>query len=91
MPPRGELRLAGRSSTLKGRGARPPPSGEAGIGKTTIWLTALQAAAERGYRVGRHAAEARLPLAGLNDLLADLVDAWGSRCRSRSGWAWTSH
>ncbi|MEO8510013.1 MAG: AAA family ATPase [Chloroflexota bacterium] len=51
--------------------------GEAGIGKTTIWHAALDAAATRGYRVvvtRPTAAEARLPFAGLNDLFADLAD-----------------
>ncbi len=55
--------------------------GEAGIGKTTIWQAALDAAAERGYRVSLTRpteAEARIPFAGLNDLFGDLVDAWGS-------------
>lgn len=52
--------------------------GEAGIGKTTIWQAALDAAAKRGYRVvvtRPTEAEARLPFAGLNDLFGDLVDA----------------
>ena len=52
--------------------------GEAGIGKTTIWQAALDAAAARGYRVvvtRPTQAEARLPFAGLNDLVGDLVDA----------------
>jgi DNA-binding CsgD family transcriptional regulator len=52
--------------------------GEAGIGKTTIWQAALDAAAGRGYRVvvtRPTEAEARLPFAGLNDLFGDLVDA----------------
>jgi len=52
--------------------------GEAGIGKTTIWQAALDAAAGRGYRVvvtRPTQAEARLPFAGLNDLFGDLADA----------------
>jgi DNA-binding CsgD family transcriptional regulator len=52
--------------------------GEAGIGKSTIWQAALDAAAGRGYRVvvtRPTEAEARLPFAGLNDLFGDLVDA----------------
>lgn len=55
--------------------------GEAGIGKTTIWQTALDSAARRGYQVAvtrPTEAEARLPFAGLSDLFGDLVDAWGS-------------
>ena len=53
--------------------------GEAGIGKTTIWHAAIDAAAGRGYRVlttRPTQAEARLPFAGLNDLFGDLVDAF---------------
>ena len=52
--------------------------GEAGIGKTTIWHAALDAADRRGHRlvVTRPTeAEARLPFAGLNDLFGDLLDA----------------
>ena len=48
-------------------------AGEAGIGKTTLWLAA-KAAADRGYRVmsARPAeAETRLSFAGLTDLLGD--------------------
>ncbi len=51
--------------------------GEAGIGKTTIWQAAIEAASQRGYRVTitrPTAAEARLPFAGLNDLFGELVD-----------------
>ncbi|MBA2634062.1 MAG: AAA family ATPase, partial [Chloroflexi bacterium] len=55
--------------------------GEAGIGKSTIWQAALDAAGGRGYRVivtRPTEAEARLPFAGLNDLVGDLVDTSGS-------------
>jgi DNA-binding CsgD family transcriptional regulator len=51
--------------------------GEAGIGKTTLWQTAVDSAAERGYRVlvSRPAEpETGLAYSGLADLLAD-VDA----------------
>ena len=46
--------------------------GDAGIGKTSIWLAGLEAAAERGYRTlssRPSEAEARLSYAGLADLL----------------------
>ena len=46
--------------------------GEAGIGKTTLWLAAIEAASERGYRVlstRPSAAETRFSFAGLADLL----------------------
>ncbi len=52
--------------------------GEAGIGKTTVWHAALEAAARHGSRVvvtRPTEAEARLPFAGLNDLFGGLVDA----------------
>ena len=78
----GELRLVGSFLDAAGPGARGLLlHGEAGIGKTTIWQAALDAAAGRGYRVvvtRPTEAEARLPFAGLSDLFADLVDAWGS-------------
>ena len=48
--------------------------GEAGIGKTAVWLAALDDAAARGYRVLRCAgeeSEARLSLVGLADLIGD--------------------
>lgn len=51
--------------------------GEAGIGKTTVWLEAVRAAEERGYRVlqARPAeAEAELSYAALSDLLGGVVD-----------------
>ena len=49
--------------------------GEAGIGKTTLWQTAVDAASERGYRVlvSRPAeSETGLAYSGLADLLADV-------------------
>jgi len=57
---------------------RPPPGallleGEAGIGKTTVWDAATEAAEARGFRVLRTRpaeAEAVLALAGVGDLLA---------------------
>ena len=51
--------------------------GEAGIGKSTLWLAAVGAARDRGYRVlvSRPAeAERDLAHAGLGDLLEDLSD-----------------
>ena len=46
--------------------------GEAGIGKTTLWLAGIEAASARGYRVlsaRPSAAETRFSFAGLADLL----------------------
>jgi DNA-binding CsgD family transcriptional regulator len=46
--------------------------GEAGIGKTTLWLAGIDAAASRGYRIlsaRPSEAETRLSFAGLTDLL----------------------
>jgi DNA-binding CsgD family transcriptional regulator len=55
--------------------------GEAGIGKTTVWLAAVDSAADAGYRVlSTRAAEAEsvLAYAALADLLRDVdSDAWG--------------
>ena len=51
--------------------------GEAGAGKTTLWLAAVEEARERGYRVleTRPAeAEAGLPFAGLGDLVEGTLD-----------------
>ena len=51
-------------------------SGEAGIGKTTVWSSAVEVAAAHGARVlVSRPVEAELPLAyaGLGDLLADTV------------------
>ena len=52
-------------------------SGEAGIGKTTVWHAGLDDAIERGYRVlvtRPTEAEARIPFAALNDLFGELLD-----------------
>jgi len=52
-------------------------SGEAGVGKTILWLTGVDAAAARGYRIlsTRPAeAEAQFSFAGMSDLLGDVVD-----------------
>src|SRR4051812_3887923 len=49
-------------------------SGEAGIGKTTVWLAALELAARRGYRVlstRPSGVEAEWSFAGLDDLLGN--------------------
>jgi DNA-binding CsgD family transcriptional regulator len=51
--------------------------GEAGIGKTTLWLAGIAAAEERGFRVlvSRPAeAEMELGYVGLTDLLAPVLD-----------------
>jgi DNA-binding CsgD family transcriptional regulator len=51
--------------------------GEAGAGKTTLWLAGVEEARERGYRVLETRpveAEARLPFAGLGDLVGSVVD-----------------
>src|ERR1700737_4814088 len=48
--------------------------GEAGIGKTTLWLAGIDAAAARGYRIMScrpSEAEPRFAFAGLADLLGD--------------------
>ncbi|HEY8170049.1 MAG TPA: AAA family ATPase [Candidatus Limnocylindria bacterium] len=78
----GELRLVESFLDAAAPGARGLViEGEAGIGKTTIWQAALDAASLRGYRVvvtRPTEAEARIPFAGLNDLLGEVVDAWGS-------------
>ena len=50
--------------------------GEAGAGKTTLWLAAVEEARERGYSVleTRPAeTEAALPFAGLGDLVGGVV------------------
>ena len=50
--------------------------GEAGIGKTTLWLAGIEAAAARGYRVlasRPSEAEARFSFVGLSDLLGDVA------------------
>ncbi|HSC93084.1 MAG TPA: AAA family ATPase [Gaiellaceae bacterium] len=51
--------------------------GEAGIGKTTLWLAAVEAARQRGFRVlvARPAeAERELGFAALGDVLADVLE-----------------
>jgi DNA-binding CsgD family transcriptional regulator len=52
-------------------------SGEAGVGKTTLWRAGVEAARERSWRVLETrpaAAEARLAFAGLGDLLDESLD-----------------
>jgi Cdc6-like AAA superfamily ATPase len=52
-------------------------SGDAGIGKTTLWRSAIDQARERGYRVlvcRPTEAEAQLPFAALADLLSSVID-----------------
>src|SRR5215216_3110979 len=51
-------------------------TGDAGVGKTTLWQIAAEKARARGYSVlvtRPSAADARLPFAGLGDLLADVL------------------
>ncbi len=63
------VRLLDESERLPGAAVM---SGEAGIGKTTLWLAAIEAASVRGYRVlsaRPSAAETRFSFAGLADLL----------------------
>src|SRR5246500_3713820 len=53
--------------------------GEAGIGKTTLWLAAIEQARERGFRVlsaGAGQAESLLAYAAVADLLADVESAF---------------
>ena len=74
--------LARARAFLGGLGSGPRAlviEGEAGIGKTAVWLQALDEAAARGCRVLRCAgeeAEARLSFVGLNDLIGDAIDAF---------------
>ena len=52
-------------------------AGEAGIGKTTVWLAGIDAGAARGYRIlsaRPSEAETRLSFAGLADLLGNAAD-----------------
>ena len=73
-----ELALA--RAFLDGAGAGPRAlvvEGEAGIGKTAVWLATLEEAAVRGCRVLRCAgeeSEARLSFVGLSDLIGDTAD-----------------
>jgi DNA-binding CsgD family transcriptional regulator len=62
-------------------GPRPPAAlaldGEAGIGKTILWLRSTELAAQRSYRVlatRPTELDSELPFAGLGDLLAGTVD-----------------
>jgi predicted ATPase len=51
--------------------------GEAGIGKTTVWREVLERAEVRGFRVlacRPAAAEAKLSLAAISDLLAEVPE-----------------
>jgi len=51
--------------------------GQAGIGKTSVWLAGIDAAASRGYRIltcRTSEAETRFTYAGLADLLGDVAD-----------------
>jgi DNA-binding CsgD family transcriptional regulator len=52
-------------------------SGEPGIGKTTVWLAGIDAAAARGYRIlssRPSEAETKFSFAGLTDLLSTAAD-----------------
>ena len=72
-----------KKSWQQSSGCSTPPSsfpgvagatGEAGIGKTTLWLAGIDAAAARGYRTMScrpSEAETRFAFAGLADLLGD--------------------
>ena len=56
--------------------------GEAGIGKTTLWLAGIDAAAARGYQIlssRPSGAETRFSFSGLSDLLSER-----RRCRFRA-------
>jgi DNA-binding CsgD family transcriptional regulator len=83
----GEPSLVGRADELSQIGElldrrdRLPAAalvvGEAGIGKTTLWLAATAAAGDRGYRVlssRPSEVETGYSFAGLTDLVADTVD-----------------
>ena len=57
-------------------------TGEAGIGKTSVWRVGVEAARVRGFTVWASrpaAAEVRLSYAGLSDLLADVSEEHMSR------------
>jgi DNA-binding CsgD family transcriptional regulator len=72
-----ELESVGRFLDPGGEARALLLTGEAGIGKSTIWQAALTDARARGYRViGSRPteAEARLPFAALTDLFGELVD-----------------
>jgi DNA-binding NarL/FixJ family response regulator len=81
----GGSRVVGRDAELAAFGAAlragAPPvvviSGEAGIGKTTVWEAALERARAQGFRalVARPAgSESQLAYSALNDLLAGALD-----------------
>ena len=76
-----EDELAALLDLLESPGELPAAAvlvGEAGIGKTTLWLAGIEAARERGYRVlscRPVEAEARFSFVGLSDLIgAALAD-----------------
>ena len=72
-----ELEIVGRFLDEASEARALLLTGEAGIGKSTIWQAALTDARARGYRViGSRPteAEARLPFAALTDLFGELVD-----------------
>jgi hypothetical protein len=67
------VRLLDAPEQLPGVAVLP---GEAGIGKTTLWLAGIDAAAARGYRIMScrpSEAETRFAFAGLADLLGDVA------------------
>jgi DNA-binding CsgD family transcriptional regulator len=73
---REQLALAGFAEGLGDGPASVLLAGEAGMGKTTLWRVAVEAARVKGHRVVAtrpSAAEARLGFAGLRDLLEDVV------------------
>ncbi len=68
------LRLLGVPDRLPGLAVLP---GDAGIGKTTLWLAGVGAATDRGYRIlsaRPSEAETRFSFAGLTDLLGSARD-----------------
>jgi DNA-binding CsgD family transcriptional regulator len=68
------VRLLSAPDRLPGVAVLP---GEAGIGKTSLWLAGVDAAAERGYRIlssRPSEAETRFSFAGLTDLLGSAGD-----------------
>jgi DNA-binding CsgD family transcriptional regulator len=81
-----EAAIVGRRGELEqiehlftdGRPAAAVVEGEAGIGKTTVWLEAVARAEEAGYRVLRcrpAEAEQALPFAGLGDLVEPVIES----------------
>ena len=68
------VQLLDATDSLPGAAVLP---GEAGIGKTALWLAGIDAATARGYRVlssRPSGAEARFSFAGLTDLVGDIPD-----------------